>query len=33
VLAWHQRFAEDPLIRWMRLLIRELFPEGTAALP
>jgi DNA-binding transcriptional LysR family regulator len=32
VLAWHQRFAEDPLIRWMRSLIRELFPERAGPL-
>ncbi len=28
VLAWHQRFAEDPPMRWMRSLVRDLFPEG-----
>jgi DNA-binding transcriptional LysR family regulator len=33
VLAWHQRFAEDPLIRWMRALVRELFPENRSGLP
>lgn len=33
VLAWHQRFADDPPIRWMRTLVRELFPENRSTTP
>lgn len=32
VLSWHQRFAQDPPMRWMRSLVRDLFPEEPKAL-